>query len=136
MKRLLPLLLAASCATASSSRTAEQTASGFPTKESLKAITATPVPGADRSKYVDVETWALSGPFGGGDPLASRPAQQPWDALVDDAARARPNAQVNWSMHCAARELGRFHLKNGAHPAPSLQAFVLARCGTMVPYPR
>ena len=132
VKRLL-LLLTAACATAPGAPSGPRTESGFPTRKTLEELAVAAPPAADAaSTHLEVETWDLAGPFPEGMTLGPRAAEQPWDHLLDDAVKARPNNVASAGMHCAARELGRFYLEKRAFPSHSLQSFVLARCGAMI----
>lgn len=137
-------LLLASCATSTSGGggIAEpppegRTRSGFPTKEALdELVRVDPPKTATTTTYLDVDEWTLAGPFPEENALAVRSAEKAWDAHLEAAARSRRGALTTAAMHCAARELGLFFLKRKAYPSLSLQAFVLARCGAMVPHAR
>jgi hypothetical protein len=112
-----------------------QDSSRFPTPKELEKLEAAPVP----AKLFDldvrtVDTWELSGPFP--ERIVSDPytePENPWAALVDDAARRRVGLVVpTEAMYCVARELGRFYLAQRGQPTVSLRSYITSRCNASV----
>lgn len=110
----------------------------FPTKEALLALgPARPIETIGQDNVVRVEGHRLTGPF----PmtLSLQPYEDPSPlgvAIEQRVSRGRGKVSTSVALRCAARELGSFVLEHGALPAPGLQRFVFARCGSLVSSPR
>ena len=134
--RLALLLLLVGCggtaATPPSPPRAPRPPSVFPTATQLATIAAEPAP-AVTSDAVDVPTWDLQGPFP--DALASTPevVPGPWGAMLD-AAVQRGALTPTASLHCVAREIGRFYLQHQAQPTEALRRTVDGWCGNTAVY--
>lgn len=110
----------------------------FPTKEALLALgPARPIEAMVQDNVVRVEGYRLTGPF----PVTL--TLQPYDdasplgaAVAQRIVRGQGKVSTSEALRCAARELGNFVLDHGALPAPGLQRFVFARCGSLVTSPR
>jgi uncharacterized protein YkwD len=103
--------------------------SQFPTLTALRRIEAAAAPNSfERElKRLRVNTFELAGPLA--DRLEDRPhePQGPFETMLAEAARGQ--ATTPESLHCVAREVGRFWLQHRAMPADDFKAFVGARCG-------
>lgn len=110
----------------------------FPTQGSLDQILAQPAPtgntfGAGMDSGRD---WALQGPFPAAIGDAPRAAQSDWErALLEatTAADGRSAVTLTETMHCVAREFGRFWLERRARPGQGLRRFILSFCGSTLP---
>jgi hypothetical protein len=109
--------------------------SPFPTPERLEDLTGSPLPEGSFDRDVAVvERWTLEGPFP--EVVAAAPYREPsdWGALLEAEVDRRAGLLVaTESLHCAAREWGRFHLEHGAPPDPDLAGWMGARCSASVP---
>jgi hypothetical protein len=105
----------------------------FPTRAEIAKIPARqPMPGVFRTKDVAVDEWSVESP-----PVPSDGPYDdasPWGALLRDLMKTHADSvSLSPAMRCAAAEIGRFHVKNGALPVERLRRFIVARCGGDTP---
>ena len=99
--------------------------SPFTSPDELKRLVASPLPAkVFAESAIDVETFALTGPFG----ARAHETETPWGKLLAQTAAA-VHFEPDAALGCAARELAQFELKNSGAPSESLAAFMLGRCG-------
>ncbi|MGC4116281.1 MAG: hypothetical protein QM765_17240 [Myxococcales bacterium] len=130
-------LLSSACATTSTSGSSkDSTRSGFPTREKLEQLAASPAP-ADKAIFGDdageVDAWDLIGPLPDSIGLAAGSEAGPWAAALVEAAKARPGmVMISAAMDCVAREAGHFWLERNAIPGDRLRKYLAGRCGAPV----
>lgn len=103
----------------------------FPSREKLSglppAAAELPFPAVD-----DVESWTLAGPFPERVETVAHAPGDAFEGLLEDAVKQRAGLAVAAeSLHCAARELGRFLLEREKPPPIPLLEFMAARCGAV-----
>jgi hypothetical protein len=127
MLRWILALCLTACATGDSARR-------FPSADQLRQLGETPVaPRSAAANEREQDGWALAGPLPERFETVAHAGDTPWDALLSRAMEARHGAVfASESMHCAAREAGRFMLANGALPALRLRTFIASRCGSPI----
>lgn len=134
---LFPALAAAllSCAPAQTGKVArgkplQRSPSPFPAAKRLTEIAEKPVPVQEAVELIaDTETWTLAGPLPDAVDTAPRKGTGPWDAAFAEAVARERSLRATESMHCVARELGRYQLAKSGRPPQDLQRFILGRCG-------
>ncbi len=128
------LLLCLACAACATGGRQDERRGQFPTPEELAELPRQ-LPTVDpfAAEILDVEAWELAGPFPEAIEERPRDPAAPFEQLLGRAAAGRPGLVVlTESMHCAAREIGRFQLANRALPGESLRRFIGSRCGSAV----
>ncbi|MBS2021052.1 MAG: hypothetical protein JST92_01480 [Deltaproteobacteria bacterium] len=81
-----------------------------------------------RDPGTPVAEWTLAGPLPEQVSDAFHAPASPYEELFARVARQK-SAELLESMHCAARELGRFILAKKDAPTDELRRFIAARCG-------
>jgi hypothetical protein len=126
------LAMGASCGSRgqdSSMPLGKQSRSAFPTQDELERIAARPTTVKNiQGSSSSVNEWKLAGPVPDAVALAPHEDQTPWGRLLIDATGAVPGGVASAAMHCTARELGRFYLKQRTQPTQGLTRFIASRC--------
>jgi hypothetical protein len=107
-----------------------QPSSAFPSQGELERIAATPASIKDVQGANLVNEWKLVGPLPEAIALEPHENKTPWGRLLIEITSAAPGSAASAAMHCTARELGRFHLKQRAQPPQGLIRFIASRCGS------
>jgi hypothetical protein len=103
----------------------------FPSSMEIERLAAAPPP-LVTADAADVPTWDLAGPFPDAPDAGAAPYPGPWGALLDAAAAGGAFTAAD-SMHCVARELGRFYLRHQAQPTETLRRYIDGWCGNTAP---
>jgi len=107
--------------------------SKFPSPAELSQLPPAPEAASLQPPAVDdVDQWTLAGPFPELVAVAPHAPASVFEQLLADAVAQRAGLAVaSESMHCAARELGRFVLARQKPPPTALLDFMAARCGAV-----
>jgi hypothetical protein len=108
----------------------DRTKAGFPTQQALANLAAqeTPTEKLDEAQGLEVEHWALTGPFPSGWNEA-HPGDQPLAAeLASELQKSGAKMGASFGMHCTSREVALFYLANTKMPTGLLREFIGARC--------
>lgn len=62
-----------------------------------------------------------------------RKPETPWEQVLANVLPRDGSLAMTEELHCVAREIGRFFLERGVHPANGLRRFLLGRCGSTAP---
>jgi len=104
----------------------------FPDREQLESMGQAPaISDLLKTPSVSVAEWKLTGPLPDTAGATPHVAGSATEKLLDVAVAKRTGlANSTESMHCAAREIGRFALTHDALPDSGLVEFIAARCGS------
>jgi hypothetical protein len=106
----------------------------FPTPSELGELGPAPKAAEILGQEVeDIDAWVLEGPLPDRIEVVPRTPASPIESvLLEAVARRAGLATAPESMHCTAREVGRFIAQRGGFPPYELIEFITARCGADV----
>ncbi len=104
-------------------------ADGFTTPAQLEAMMAAGPPGTwSASSKGEVASWRLTGPFPPDSATREHIPTDYWQALLEGVAKSL-GLERSEDLHCAAREVGIYHLTRGEYASSSVNDVIRARCG-------
>ncbi|MFI5217394.1 MAG: hypothetical protein ACHQ3O_12700, partial [Candidatus Limnocylindria bacterium] len=105
--------------------------SPFPSPAELSKLPPAPAK-LSMPEFDEVDAWTLAGPFPERVETAPHEPASAFEGVLADAVAERAGlALVSESMHCMAREIGRFLLERHKPPPSSLMEYMAARCGAV-----
>ena len=104
----------------------------FPSRTELDAVAQQPAAPVPPFSVVAVDRWQDEAERAV--PGSTYPRASAWDEQLLAALGAKPGLEPSSELRCAALEAARFYCENGAFPDGGLRAFLLARCGSTLPY--
>jgi hypothetical protein len=105
--------------------------SQFPSPAELSQLPPAPAT-LNMPEVDDVEVWTLAGPFPERVEMAPHEPATAYERVLAEAVADRAGLAVaSESMHCTAREIGRFLLARNKPPPNALMEFTAARCGAV-----
>lgn len=110
----------------------------FPKQAELASIADKPMPKVDLPKTAPaMDEWGMAATPDASKSLDIWAPTSDWDkmfAKVVDASSAKP--QLTTAMACVAQEVGQFYLEHKAPPDMSVERFMTAACGNVIPHVR
>jgi len=107
----------------------------FPKQDELTSIAAKPMPKVDLPKTAPaMDEWGMAATPDASKSLDLWQPVSDWDKMfvkIVEGSSAKP--QLTTAMACVAPEIGEFYLENKAPPDMSVERFMTAACGNVVP---
>jgi len=107
----------------------------FPGRDSLAAIAGKPMPRMEMPKTAPaMDEWNSQQVSQANEASGVWQATNDWDKMFVSVVDAMPKKpRLTNAMACVAREMGQFYLEHDAPPDQSLERFMIASCGNLVP---